>query len=1210
LQPILRELDRIRGRARRLLLLLRTAHWLTAVIVVALLASVADYLLRLPGYLRLALVLLGLVAGLVTLVISLRRAISVRPALSALALRLERIYPHTAGHLASAVAFAGESHHEDAPISAVLASRTTAAAQNMLNHREIARLLDHRKPLIAAILLALALAAVGSIATAAPTSFMIALARWTNPLGDARWPSRFAIESMTTAAIAPNNAPLPVAARVSKGDSPTLRASVIFQFEKDGQPLGPPQRALLTRQNNTSDRGSIYQRLIEPQPAADRLILSFQAGDDTTDTQTIRLIEPPTLHAAVAQITPPAYAADFLPPQRLDLITPPRPAVTLDALAGSRLSLLLTIKGSFNHLPPDSSNADSSVSDSSAAPTPAAVRQWVGDNLPGLLSGLDDARIAAMDLALSTTAAQTPADPVTVQISWTLRQPGQFRFHFADAFGSRYDDPRLFRFETREDRPPRATILQPAGDESVLPTAIVNLGAEAQDDVAIADLALQARPPKAAPLALASVSAAHPRAALEHSLDLAPLSLSPGQELLIVAIARDNYLIDNLPHPPVESTPRRLTIISEQELVRQIRTDLAEIRQRAVRSRDAQQSLLDLAPDRLAAQQQHDLAQRIEAMQRTNDQLQDRTQRNRLNDAALSQLMTDVKSLLKQGRASASQAADALDQAAAHAQVDPPTAQSQQDADKAAAARQSQQAARQKLDDLVQLLDQGKDAYELKQQLAAVAKEQEAISEQTRQVLPRTLGQAIDQLPPEDRQALERIADEQAKLSQQTRQLVDRMRSTAAALDRQSSRTDDQATAEALRQAAATATQQALEQKMSEASQEASGNRLSQSTAAQQQAMDTLRQMLEQVGRTQQIRHEILQRKLVELADAIRKLRDTQQAQLDRLIAAAVLTDLDAPLMTLRRNTLTTAQTARDTDEQAEPIALLLDKAAVSQATAIAALRAAPVEKPTVQAAELDALSRLNEALAAAEKLANDSQDKEQDQRKEKLIAAYKQALAQQLALLDATTQLVDAPAPQRDRRWRGQSMQAAQQQITLRGDLSTIQKDLLEPTVVYQSVHDQMDAWAHEASQMLEKAQPDAATVFNQRMIAASIQGLIDALAPDKPDEKFATPQGGGGGGSGAGQKPPLIPPAAEVKLLRARQIAIEQATRSVHDAGAKLPADMRSRLVSSLAQQQVNLADTAAKLLQQLQQQQDSAPAPAPGPGPAPKPEGDAQP
>lgn len=1160
-----------------MLLLMRVSNWLAAVLGGALALGLLDYFLRLPGWLRLIFLLTGLAAAGAFAVIHIGRSIRIHPALTSLAMRLERIYPQAAGNLASAVAFATEPHPGDSPVGAALASRTTAAAQDVLRRNEIDRLIDPRRTVLSVMTMMFAIAVVAGIAAAAPASFGIAVQRWANPLGDARWPNRFGVESLITAKVAANNAPLPVAARITKGDYEGLRTTVFYRFERGGEPMGDWHAALMTRQNSAADKG-IYQRLIEPEPDADAVSLYFVAGDDTSDPQTVQLIQPPTLTEAIAEITPPDYAADYLPPQREYLLTPPRPAVTLDALEGSRLNLRLSVAGSFAHL------------DSGA--TVAEIRGWVDQNFAGLLQDLQPQDLVQMELRHELEPSEQGA---IVNVSWTLRRPVQFHFNFADTYGTRYEDQRLFRFEVRPDRLPSATILEPAGDEAVLPTAMVKLSADAQDDVAVSNIALVARPSQGEAKELTRDDMAQPRAQLQHNLDLTPFKLQPGQELAVVAVVRDNYLLDGQAHEPVESAPRRLVIISAEELIRQVRTDLAELRQRAVRTRDAQQHLAEAPVDRTTADQQADVAERLEQMERSIDAIEQRAQRNRLEDERLKQTLTEARELMQQGGKSARSATNQLNEAAQQqqaAQEAGQNAQARQAAEQAAQqasqqARAGQKQTQQKLDELVQLLDQGKDAYELKQQLVALSKTQEALADATRQALPRTLGQSQDQLSEQDRQELNRIAEEQRKLAEQAQQLVDRMRSTSAALSRQSEKADDQATAEALRQAAQTATQQALQQQQRQASQQVQQNQLSQAQAQQAGAQQTIRQMLEQIGRTEQLRQQILQRKLMELVESIRKLRDQQQAQLERLMAAEVLTDLDAPLLTLRRNVLAVADMARQASPETGPVADLLTAAADAQGNAIERLRSDEVSKEVVVTDEQNALAKLEEALKLAEELANKASNQANDEKRQKLIAAYKEALTEQQAIVTDTQELLKAEEAARDRRWRASSMAAGDRELALREKLQELQKQL-EDTIVYKSVHEQMDSWASQSAEALKKAEPSVAVVFQEQMIAGSIQSLIDALAPDQPDERFASPQGSGGGAGQQGGGPqPLIPPAAEVKLLKARQIQVHQVTRMVADNPAS-EADTQAKLIEHLSQQQDDLARTGTQLIQSLQQQQ----------------------
>lgn len=1168
LQQLIQQLERVRGRVRLLLLTASGASWLTAVIAVAVAAALTDYLLNLPGWLRLTLLIVGLAVALATAVHRLVSIFRLRPQLTSLALRLERLRPDAAEHLASAVAFSTQpdsQRYHDSPVTRTLTTAATREAAESVSPDRIRELINPAEPLRRLGLLAVAVAIVAGACLADPASASIAFQRWADPLGDASWPRRYEVTSMTEGGVAPNNAPLRLEAVVRKHEGPLddPRTSVRYRFRYADGSVGPPQRALMTRQRDAEVEG-LYQRLIEPTRDAQAITFHFESGDDRTEEQTVDLIEPPTLASLAAEVTPPDYAADLVSPRQEYLLQPPRPVATVDALAGARIRLNVGVNGSLHRPAPDAGTQQ--------------IHRWVRRHLPGLLGDASPETLRRMDFAYEPDA---PGDTRTnFAVSWRLHRQAELRFTLADEYGNRYEDQRLFRFELRPDRPPHASILEPAGDESVLPSAVVPLRAEAEDDVALQRLDLTARPPgeSADALVLASEDKQQPRSRVDAELNLSQFELSPGDVLSVVAIARDNFRLGDRRHDPVESTPRRLRIISEQEMVRQMRTDLAELRQRAVRNRDQQQQLAEAEEaDRSTAEQQQSLRQRLENMGRSVEAMQRRAQRNRLEDEAMDQILQDAGGMTESAEQAASRAANRLRRLAQQEEAD---AQQRQQA------REDQEEAARQLDELAQLLDQGRDAYELKQELAELSQQQREVSEQTRQMLPQTLGRSLDELTQQQRQQLEELSQQQGELSEQARELIERMRSTSAALSRQSERPEDQATAEALEQAASTGTQQSLEQEMSQASQRTQQNQLSQAQQNQQAAGQTLQQMLEQVEQAEQLRQQILHRRLLELVESIRKLRDQQQAQLDRLQQAEDLIGLDQPQLQLRRNTQAVADQARSTSDEAAEVADLLDGAAGHQADAVRALRADQPSKPDAADAEREALAQLEAALERAEELAEEAGNQLNNEQRQKLIAAYRKILEQQNALREQTQEHRSAEEDQRNRRWRAQVMETGNQQEELRDRLNELGQEV-DQTIVYRSVHSEIDGWATDAAEKLQQAQPDAMVVFNQQMVAESIKALIEALQSDSPDEQFAQGGNQGGGGNGAGQQPPLVPPRAEVKLLKARQELIHRGTRSLAEQGDDGQAgEDRRQMLQQLSRQQQALSEAGQQLLQQLQQ------------------------
>lgn len=1155
-----------------MLLAMRLAVWLAVMISVAMAAGFADYLLRLPGWLRLAGSLAMGIGGLYELFVQIHSAIRVKPALTSLALRLERLYPQARGRVASAVAFASSPAAASA-LESAMAQRAEAESDGVLDARQVGQLIDPKPMMRKFAMLALALAALAGIAAASPDSVRIALARWTQPLGDAKWPNRYTVASAIKQTVAPNNAPLAVDAQVTKGEWSGLRTWVVYQFLKaDGTAIGEPLKALMTRQPGSKGIGD-YQRLIEPIGGADRVVLHFEAGDDQTGDQSIKLITPPTLRQLIAQIDPPDYAAQSIQTQRYDLLTPPRPSVVLDALEGSRLRLLVQVDGSFHLL---------DTSGMALTPATEARMDWVYSLLMGITDGPDKSSIEPLNESYTPTFDGKKI-PGGFELSWVLRRSVQFHFNLADEYGSTHEDQRQFRIETRADRPPRATILQPAADESVLPTAVADLAAEAQDDVAVAELKLEARRAKAAPMDLGAEKTPAARSHLNATLDLAMLQAKPGDEISIVGIVRDNYLLDGRRHEPVESTARILRVISAEEMSRQVRTELAELRQRALRAQASQQRLIESPAVKATAAAQQELTEQIGSMTKSVQSIQQRARRNKLDDPALTQTLEETAKLTADAGKASEQAGEKLARAARDPQNANP--QTKQDAQQG---RSAQQQSKAELDKLVQLLDQGRDAYELQQKLVKLARDQDQTAGETRQMMSKTLGKELDQLDPKDKNALQQMARKQDDLAQLARQISDRMRSTAAAISRQSERPEDQAMAEAMRQAADTAVSEALDQKMQDASRQAGQNRLSQAQSLQQQAQEVLKKMLDQMGKTEKIRQEILQRKLAELVDGIRKLLEQQKAQLERLAAAEKLAGLDEPQIALRRNTLGVAEQARSTGKEAEPVAALLEDAGAAQSDAAVALRTTG-SKTDAQLAENVAVKKLAEALKLAEELARKAQNDEAEKKMKELVEGYNKTLAEQKAIRQGTAQLAGSAEDQRDRKWRADAVGLGNRQADLRVALTKL-KEKLDETIVYQSVHDQIDAWTGAASASLRRMSPDARVLFNQDLTVGGIEALLEALKPNKPEEEFAQ-SGGGEGGGQSGGNPPLIPPVAELKLLRGRQLQVHTMTRALDqpasgNGGLKLDAEQRSAILQELAKQQEDLAAVGIQMLQALKQ------------------------
>ena len=604
MQDLARQLEAVRRRSRGLLVLRRVAlgvAWLVAVFVVL---GVVDYVLRLPGWLRLV-VGLGVVAfGGWWWVSGLVRAAAFRPTLDELALRVERLYPGLAGLLGSALAFGMEPGRYAQPAgTAVLAQRSIARAQAGLAGVRVGSVIDYRPTRRTLVWALAAVAGLAVVAAAMPMHASTAARRWVMPLGDAAWPRWTGVSGADVGAVRPVDTPITFDAAVEKGYEPGMRVWLNWRWVEGagGDGPGAVESMLLTEQ--PADGGEAeagrYRGQWRPPAEAVRAVQGgaggatleywFEAGDDATEPRRTTLVARPALESLTARVDPPAYAAGVVAPQSVPVVGGAGGGggvASLPALAGSRVELTLQLNKA---LPAGSLD-------------PAAL-------VPGL-SGLPSLSVAA----------EGGGDGRRVTVGFTLLETVQTAVRLTDEYGLTDAAERELRFETLEDQPPTVSITEPSADLSVLATAVVPVAARAGDDVALSRLTLDVEQPlraegaavdgtsaegASAEGASADSAASTERAtlaervarqgelAVEATLDLGPRGLRVGDEVTLHAVAADGFELDGRTHDPVEAAVRRLRIIDEGTLIDQVRGDLAGVRQQAVRL-ERQQAELSL----------------------------------------------------------------------------------------------------------------------------------------------------------------------------------------------------------------------------------------------------------------------------------------------------------------------------------------------------------------------------------------------------------------------------------------------------------------------------------------------------------------------------------------------------------------------------------------------------------------------------------------
>ncbi len=1200
MRQVISELETIRRRSRTMLLTQRASVIVAWVIGLTVCLIALDFVLRLPATPRLALLVGGLALFGYGLWTYLRPALLFRPRLIELALRAERTFPAVAGRLASSVEFAASGLDKVNP----LAARSVTETERRLAGESLSRVIDGSRTWRAggAMLGALAVATVLVIID--PVGAQTGLARLFAPFGSTQWPARTGVASLMNEVVPetrvhPRGQALALRALVTKGEPDHVAAR--YRLRVAGR-FGPWHRIVLTHQGD-----SVHERLVDT--TADDIELYFETSDARTKRERITLAAPPAVYRAALRITPPSYAAAWFSTIEADLGPglDERAITETAALVGSDVTLELQLN----------------------KPLPFPE----GDEALRRTLGWDEG-----DLPRCVVSE----NPDRWTLRWRLGGTRRLNLHLVDEYGLGNTEPIAYRIDAVEDRLPTVTIMEPESDEPVLPTAVVPLKVEARDDVAVSRMGIEAsvqrneaEPPALDETPAWSVAESVNGASgtLATDLDLALLEPVEGDVVLVRGSAADVYDIDGVRHPVVRSPARRLRIISEIELARRFRRELGVVRQNAIRIEIRQAELEDdviadgAKPGVERAEAQ--IAERIATQRLAIDTVTERMRMNRLDDEQLASLLQHAGDLLDFAGRAANRAVEAIEARQGEMRTDrgrgsspAPGPRDESElptgADKLPLPRDfsddldeligpepaeadvdivaAQREVREELTDLITLLDRDEDTWVAMRRLEDLMRGQAELEAQTGAVGRRTLGRSWDELTAGEQDELRRLAERQEELADAARQLIDDLRRRAEELQ-----DVDQRGAEAMRSAADTGEQRELGRDMANASARVEQNQLRTAQAAQQSARQTLQQMLSDMRENSRANAQELLRKLASLIESIQRLITVQEhevAALERAVAMGDFSGRDRSMIRLTQNTQSVAAEARAAGQESRRIARLLDRAADAQSAAVLGLRAVPPDEDEVQIAEERSLELLREARAIAEQLEESVERQELMRQRGAIVEAYREFAEREVALRTETLALL--PKVPLDRRglMEARRLGTTQEQIRIGlDDLRVTTPEILDAPV-FSHVHARIDDWAVQVTEALRGGKLEAAAAGRQQRIADSIGRLIEALEDlIAPPDKFAGSQGGGQSGS-QGQPAPLIPPIAELMLLRGMQEQVYEETQDVDGRTGVEAGDRRARL-AELGGDQRSLLRLGREMAEAMQRDR-----PAPGPRPQEQP------
>lgn len=1230
---VARAITSLRRTAWLQLIIQRVGLGLAVLIGAAVVAGLLDFVLRMPMALRAIFWLGGVALAAWFIAVRLLPAWRFQPTLTDVALRLESTpaakEAGLRGVLASGLELAqGREGSGPASIADLASLSSSEASRRFAAMGRSAGLLDRRR--LAAALGALSLAALPIIilVAAAPSLTRIGFLRVAAPWSSAVWPKRTQLASAGHTAAHARGTPIALRALLSRSPRQPAQTQIEARYRTiiDGQST-PWRKAVLTWQGKratssldaSAPEGELFEMLLDPGVAAGSnpetvatLEYAFASGDDATKIASILLVEPPSIIAASADIAPPEYAAAVLALVNTNAsVSPSTSALATKSsadwtvgkvdlarardqrsrigplLAGSRVTLTLDFNKPL------------------AGPAPGTERAWLQSHLPALAAVADAGSAVDVDVKdRRWRLTFTPSETIRVAI-----QP-------FDEHGITAREEHSVSLQVASDAPASAAVIEPPSDESVLPSAVVQVIGEGRDDVSLATVALRgvlARAPAgsagAAPepttqwseLAAAdtgAITAPGPRTLLRaaSTLELASISAASGDEVWLRAAVRD-VLGVSTDAPEVLSLTRRLRVISEAEFVEQVRAEMSNLRESAKRLADAQAALgaeRDRArEDASAAAQQRStqeaLGDRMPPMADLAQRLLDRVDRNKLEDPSLRGMLTDAKEVIEEAREASD---DAAAQLSALSSESPPEQRS--------AASKQNQAAQERvekaLDELASMLDRGQDSWAVRRELERLLTEQAQVTSQTAAAGESTRGRAENELTPKERDDLDRVARRQEEIAQRTAGLVEQMETRAEQLGQ-----SDPGQAEAMRRAAQKARNERVAERQRDAAQQTRQNQSGPAQQQQQKAQEALEEMMEELERSDQRQDEALRRTLADLADSLEKLIEQQEGELKRVattIAGGLEgSGLDAGMIALHQNTLDVLGKAEaGKGPGVEKIALLIDGAAQSQSAATVSLRAR--ELIEAEAHERASLTKLRSALEEVSKQEEQAEERDAARQRAQLRKAYQELLEQQVAIQAETLPLVNKELSRRD---RSQARALGEQQVAIATALEQLRSSTQEiaESRTFELANRRLDEAARRAAAALGAGEATRAVQRDQATAVRVLQGLVEALKDPKKTDEFREEQGGGGGGGGGGQgqKPPLIPPIAEIRLLRSMQGEAAELTRAAAEAnGPDGAADL-----DAAASLQTELAEQARALMEKLKNESGTPDVADPG-SPAP--------
>ena len=1135
----------------------------------------------LPGPARLAVVLASL-AGLVYCAIRwIARPALARYGAGDVAGWVEERYPQFGDSLRSTVNFLSS----DIPGSQVMKERVVSQAAEKISHTDLATVIDPRPVWYSSAGAVGSLGILLALAVALPGVRHVATSWLFNPLHGAQWPKtvQIAIDGQVPNRVAVGD-PVPVRIKLAKGDRPNRKVIIRYRYDN-----GAWQEEVMER------RGDAYAALLDTRLDQNKTLgnmqVQLEAGDDQVMLPAIAIVPRLDLTLAQADITPPPYV-HASEGSKVNLTD--RPAVMA---LGSDVTLELHFNKSLASgapielLPTKPGQKMPAMTWNRPAENVAVARFPAAESVRFTVHATDADHFrntGATEYELIVREDQLP----TVQIEEPRRSEERTAIAEFDLKAVAEDDYGVEGAQLVVQRlGDKAPSTQPAQDRAVAPATAAN-------NRWVIDLVKNnATTGPGIGWEQAGGTLERKRFALSYDWDLAILenaNLKPGDVLEYFVQVKDNFNLNGKEHDWVPSGKLRITIISQEQLANKIQQafealhgQLKELQQGQVRNKTETESLrqmtekktsLDEADkaqaERLASQEGMTASQTMQAAQKLQA-LGQALKENKSADNSLQQTAESVQKQLEDAAEGAMKDA-AKDLGDAKDQKADPKASAQQQArqtqDRVAAmarAADNQQKAADQLRGAMDRLGNFDGLSEFRQKLQDIKDRQEKLDKDFNKTVKDDLGKKPEELSTNKQDELKKLSQDQENLSRQTQSALEQMNKKADQMEK-----SDPNASQAMKQAAQTGNQQQVPGKQSQSAQAMQQNQQAQAQQAQKQAEIGLEMIIAKLKEAERRKLEELQTKLAEIQQLVNDLVRRQGGHnIDNLILQGgdKLTKMD---MADRQALFAHAEREEKTPQDAQNIKELNTSQRVTERnTRDVSKKAeqlpdpAPAAKLTLAAGHMErAIVHLNngklpdaydppqvEALATlldAQKLVDEALKKVQEQLKQQNQESIRQAyvklledqkkVGKEIVEIDGTPKdNGELPRPVAIR--LGQ-LPGERGQLSERTDKLSDQLEQLG-SIVYVWANKDIVNTMNEVKDDLAKPQTGMATQAEETRIEEQLQAMIDSLKVRPKEKQFAERSQGGG----SGQCKTKMPSEAELRLLKALQLAVNGSTTKI---------------------------------------------------------------